>query len=347
MNNSNKIKTAIIGASGYTGEALLGLSLQHPLIDVTSITSREFAGKSIGDVMPRYSANEISFITPDINQIKNTAEAVFICLPHGLSAEFAVPLYRSGLKIFDLGADFRLKSTRKYSEHYVLDHPAPNVLSEAVYGLPEKNRTEIQSATLVACPGCYPTSVIIPLLPLLRSKLISTRNIIVCSMSGVSGAGKKADTSLLFAECSESVRSYSAIGHRHTPEMEQELREFAGLESLTVEFTPNLIPVKRGINTIAYLDLINEDISLDQIETALSEFYVDEPFVRILPKGKLADTKNVTHTNSIEIGFNLNPRTQRIILTSAIDNLIKGAAGQAIQCFNLVYGFEETMGLIR
>ncbi len=343
--NNNKIKTAIIGASGYTGETLIGLSLNHSSIDITCITSREYAGESIGDVYPRFSDSDLTFICPDINEIENNAEAVFICLPHGLSAEYAVPLHQKGLKIFDLGADFRLKSTKKYSDFYLFDHPAPNLLSEAVYGLPEKNRTQIKSASLVACPGCYPTSIIIPLLPLLQSKLVSTKNIIVCSMSGVSGAGKKANTSLLFAECNESVRSYNVIGHRHTPEIEQELREFAKAENITIEFTPNLIPVNRGINSVIYLNSIMDNITIKQIESVLREYYANEPFVRTLSNGKPADTKNVTNTNIIEIGCNYNPRTNRIILSSAIDNLVKGAAGQAIQCFNLVYDFEETLGL--
>ncbi len=189
--NTNKIKTAIIGASGYTGEILIELSLDHPLIDVACITSREYAGKSIGDIYPRFSNSDLTFTHPNVNDVQNNAEAVFICLPHGLSAEYAVPLYERGLKIFDLGADFRLKSAKKYSDYYLFDHPAPALVSESVYGLPEKNRTQIKSASLIACPGCYPTSIIIPLLPLLKSKLASTENIIVCSMSGVTGAGKK------------------------------------------------------------------------------------------------------------------------------------------------------------
>ena len=343
--NKNKIKTAIVGASGYTGEIMIGLALKHPLIDITCITSREYAGTPIGEVYPRFTDSNLTFTYPDVNEIQKDAEAAFICLPHGLSAEYAEPLFKRGLKIFDLGADFRLKSVKKYSDYYLFNHPAPAMISESVYGLPEKNRIQIKTASLVACPGCYSTSVIIPLLPLLHNKLISTNNIIVCSMSGVSGAGKKTDTSLLFAECNESIRSYTICGHRHTPEIEQELSEFSQVENVTIEFTPNLIPVNRGINSVIYLDLINDDATIEKIESVLKEYYADEPFVRVLSGGKPADTKNVTNTNTIEIGVDYNPRTNRIILTSAIDNLMKGAAGQAIQCFNLVFNLNEILGL--
>jgi N-acetyl-gamma-glutamyl-phosphate reductase len=340
-----KVSVAVVGASGYTGGELLKLLIEHPNVDLTCVTSREYAGHSVGAVFPRFTGTELRFSHPDMAQVASSAGVVFLCLPHGLASEFAVPLLDRGLKVFDLSSDFRLKCQSKYEQYYGSEHPQPRLLAEAVYGLPEKNRELIKSASLIACPGCYPTGIILPVYPLIKAQIASTKDIVICSMSGVTGAGRQANVPLLFAECNESIRSYSATGHRHIPEIEQELANCAGDGEAAINFIPHLIPVSRGIYSTIHLNTGAGDSSISEIEQTLQKFYGNEPFIRILPHGKLADTKNVIYTNICEISYDYNERTQKIILASAIDNLTKGASGQAIQCMNIVCGFEETAGL--
>ena len=342
----NKIRVAIVGAAGYTGEELLRLLLGHPLIEITCITSRENAGKSLGDIFPRYAETVLTFSEPDVEKIAESAELVFLCLPHGLASEFAIPLINKELKVFDISADFRLKSAEKYKQYYGANHPAPEFLSQAVYGLPEKNREQIKMASLIACPGCYPTSAILPIYPLLKKKLIQSNSIRVCGMSGVTGAGRKAQMPYLFPECNESIRSYSTTGHRHLAEIEQVFEETAGGDRVEIGFSAHLIPVNRGLYTTTYATIRDPKTEISEIESTLRSCYDHEPFVRLLPNGKLPDTKNVVYTNLCEIGFDIDPRTGSVILTSAIDNLTKGASGQAVQCMNIVCGFDERKGLI-
>ena len=343
--NIKRIKVAIIGAAGYTGEELIRILLHHPFTEITCITSRENAGKSIGSVFPRYADLELIFSEPDVKKITACAEVAFLCLPHGLAAEYAVPLVNNGIKVFDISADFRLKSLQKYKEYYKIDHPSPNGLSQAVYGLPEKNRECIKKANLIACPGCYPTSVILPLFPLIKENLILLEGIKISGMSGVTGAGRKMEIPYLFSECNESIRSYSTVKHRHTPEIEQELEDAAGTTPVIISFWAHLIPINRGLYSTIYAHVQNSRINLSDVEKTFNKFYDNEPFIRVLPLGKLADTKNVIYTNVCEIGFNMDTRTGGIILTSAIDNLTKGASGQAVQCMNIVCGLEQTEGL--
>lgn len=343
----NRIKTAIVGASGYTGMELLRLLLTHPGVELVAVTSRQEAGKSLGSVFPRFRkapGAELAFIEPDPDAIAATgAEAAFLALPHGVAAEIARALLERGLKVIDLSADFRLRDAAIYEEFYGHPHPAPDLLEEAVYGLPEVCPDAIKAARLIAAPGCYPTSIILPLLPLLREDLIDHTTIVANSMSGVSGAGKKADTTLLFCECNESARAYGIPKHRHLSEIEQELGIAAG-EKVTISFIPHLIPVNSGIATSTTAKL-REGVSPDAIGAALEEAYGDADFVRLLGKGGCADTKNVTRTNFIDIGWLHDPRTGRVILTSAEDNLGKGAGGQAVQCFNLAFGLNANDGL--
>lgn len=344
---TERIKTAIVGASGYTGQELLRLLLVHPNVELVAATSRQEAGKPLSAVFPRFRklpGADLPFIEPDPAAIAATgAQAAFLALPHGVAAEIARALLERGLKVIDLSADFRLRDAAVYQEFYDHPHPAPDLLSRAVYGLPEIRSAEIQAADLIASPGCYPTSILLPLIPLLKAGLIDHETIIANSMSGVSGAGRKADLSLLFCECNESARAYGLPKHRHLSEIEQELSLAAG-EKVTITFIPHLIPVNSGIaSTIT--SKLRPSATLAEIGAALEAAYADAPFVRLLGPGVCADTKNVTRTNFIDIGWHHDARTGRVILTSAEDNLGKGAGSQAVQSFNIIFGLGETAGL--
>ena len=345
-----KASVAVVGASGYTGANLLRLLLMHPRVEIACVTSRQYAGQDIGEVFPRYRNMEgsaVRFIAPKIDEIVATgAKLAFLALPHGVASEFAVPLIEHGLRIIDLSADFRLKDTEIYKEFYGHEHPAPELLEKAVYGLPEVHGDAIRDADLIASPGCYPTSILLPLLPLLKERLLDPSSIGTFSMSGVSGAGRKESIPLLFAECNESVRAYSVPKHRHLSEIEQELSLAFG-EKVQITFTPHLIPVTAGICTTTYAVPIGSlgKERIGEIGETLRDAYVNNFFVRCLGRDKCPDTKHVVGTNFIDIGWSYDERTGRVILMSAEDNLGKGAASQALQSFNLMHGFEENEGL--
>ena len=345
---AKKVKVAVVGASGYVGEELIRLILAHPQIDLVAVTSRQFNGQPLTKVFPRFAhlekASGVTFSDADPKQIAKTAEIFFLALPHGLVAEFAAPLLQSRARVIDLSADFRIKDPVIYREFYGHEHPAPHLLGEAVYGLPEIYRDQIRSARLVACPGCYPTSILIPMRPLIRRKAVDRKRILVTSLSGVTGAGRKVDPAYLFAECNESMRPYGVPKHRHLSEIEQELSTLAG-EKIAIQFTPHLVPLNRGIITTIYTDVATDVVELDPT-LVFNGAYGEEPFVRLLGEESFPDTKNVTGTNFIDIAWRMDKRTQRLIIMSAIDNMVKGASGQAIQCLNLMCGFPETAGLI-
>ena len=347
MGRMNLIKTAIVGASGYSGMELLRLLLRHPSADLVAVTSRQEAGRPLNEVFPRFQSawtRDLHFIEPDADKIAASgAQVAFLALPHGVAAEIARALLERGVKVIDLSADFRLRDAAVYEEFYGHPHPAPDLLAEAVYGLPELRADEIAKARLIASPGCYPTSILLPLLPLLRDGLIETDSIVANSMSGVSGAGRKAELSLLFCECNESARAYGVPKHRHLSEIEQELGIAAG-EKVVISFIPHLIPVNAGIVTTTTAKL-RKGIAPEAIGAALEKAYAGQAFVRLLGRGGCADTKQVTRTNFVDIGWQHDPRTGRVILMSAEDNLGKGAGGQAIQSFNLMFGLGETAGL--
>jgi N-acetyl-gamma-glutamyl-phosphate reductase len=351
-----KVKVGIVGASGYSGEELVRLLLSHPHADLVAVTSRQYAGQSLGQVFPKFAhhptARTLRFTEPNAGLLAKSAQLVFLALPHGVSAEFAVPLLQQGCQVIDLSADFRLRDPAVYKDFYAHDHPAPELMASAVYGLPETHRAAIKNAMLVASPGCYPTSVLLPVLPLLRAGLVRHTGIIADSLSGVSGAGRKVEQDYLFVECNESVRPYGVPKHRHISEIEQELSVAANTR-VVIQFTPHLIPVNRGILTTLYLSpsahfsTAREAAELNEKVTACYEAaYANEPFVRLLDGKALPDTKNVVATNVIEIGWRLDPRTGRLIVMSAEDNLLKGASGQAVQSLNIMCGFPETAGLI-
>ena len=343
-----KTKVAVVGASGYTGEELVRLLLGHPDVDLVAATSRELAGKTLAAVFPRFAdlpkADTVEFSDSDAKAIAAKAKTVFLALPHGVAAEFAKPLLAAGARVLDLSADFRTKDADVYREFYGHEHPAPELLGQSVYGLPEIYRERIRGAQLVACPGCYPTSILIPLRPLIRRKAIDRKRILVASMSGVSGAGRKVEADYLFGECNESVRPYGVPKHRHLSEIEQELSNLAD-ERVTIQFTPHLVPMNRGIATTIYADIAANVVNLDPA-VLFSGAYAEEPFVRLVGDQRLPDTKHVAGTNFIDIAWKIDKRTNRIIVMSAIDNIVKGASGQAVQCMNLMLGLPETAGLI-
>ena len=341
-------KVAVVGASGYTGEELVRLLLAHPHVDLVAVTSRHLAGKTLAEVFPRFAhdktANALKFSDSDAKQIAGEAGLVFLALPHGLAAEFAKPLLSTGASVIDLSADFRIKEANVYKEFYGHDHSAPDLLSQSVYGLPEIYRDKIREAKLVACPGCYPTSILIPLRPLIRRKAIDRKTILVASMSGVTGAGRKAEADYLFSECNESVRPYGVPKHRHLSEIEQELSALAE-ERVIIQFTPHLVPINRGIVTTIYADIAGNVVKMDPA-VLFNDAYGREPFVRLLGDAHLPDTKNVAGTNFIDLNWKIDKRTNRIVVMAAIDNIVKGASGQAVQCMNLMLGFPEAAGLI-
>jgi N-acetyl-gamma-glutamyl-phosphate reductase len=351
----NSVRVAVVGASGYSGEELVRLLLNHPQVQLSAVTSRQYAGQTLARVFPRFAsypaARTLEFTAPLAEDLAARAEVIFLALPHGVAAEFAIPLLGQKRRIIDLSADFRLRSAERYREFYGQDHPAPPLLKTAVYGLPEVYRDAIRQARLVASPGCYPTSVLLPVLPLLRRGLVHHEGIIADALSGVSGAGRKAEIGYLFCECNESLRAYGIPKHRHLSEIEEQLGFAAGRE-VTLQFTPHLVPVNRGILTTIYLTPATPAAGeaaaaySDAVAACLHEAYGQEPFVRLLDSGSLPDTKNVVGTNVLELAWRVDPRTGRLLLISAEDNIVKGASGQAIQSLNLMCGFPETTGLL-
>jgi N-acetyl-gamma-glutamyl-phosphate reductase len=341
-------KVVIVGASGYSGEELVRLLSRHPNAGIAALTSRQLAGQPLASVYPRFAGTRYSglrFIDSTVDAIMATgARIVFLALPHGVATEYAAPLVKAGLKVLDLSADFRIKDIAVYEEFYGEKHHAPELAEMSVYGLPEIYREKIPSAQLIACPGCYPTSILIPLVPLLRRRLVKPNSICVFSMSGVSGAGRNAKVDYLFAECNESVRAYSVPKHRHLAEIEQELSIAAGSRVL-IDFTPHLIPVNRGIHTTIYA-APEDGIEPWHLANAYKEDYGSSKFVRLLGEKELPDTKHVTGTNFVDVAFRHDPRTGRFVILSAEDNLVKGAAGQAIQCLNILCGWPEETGLL-
>jgi N-acetyl-gamma-glutamyl-phosphate reductase len=351
-----KRKVAIVGASGYSGEELVRLLLSHPHAELAAVTSRQYAGQTLAQVFPKFAhlpaARALHFSEPKAELLARQAQVVFLALPHGVAAEFAIPLLQLGCQVIDLSADFRVRNAAVYKDFYAHDHPAPELLANAVYGLPEVYRDHIRDATLVASPGCYPTSILLPTIPLLKAGLVQPHDIIADSLSGVSGAGRKAELDYLFVECNESVRPYGLPKHRHLSEIEQELSLAAGT-SVVIQFTPHLIPVNRGILTTLYLtpksgsrDAAALAAFGERLTACYEAAYRAEPFVRLLSGKALPDTKNVVGTNVVEIAWRLDPRTGRLVVMSAEDNLTKGASGQAVQSLNLMCGWPETAGLM-
>ena len=343
------IRVAVVGASGYSGEELVRCLLRHPSVQLTRVTSRALTGTPLADYygLPKSSlagSTDLLFSDVSLPELIASADAFFLALPHGLAAEYAVPLIEAGKVVLDLSADFRLKDPTIYKEFYHHDHPAPQLLPQAVYGLPELHHAEIKTTQLVACPGCYPTSILLGLAPALKFGWIDPHQIVINSLSGVSGAGRKADIPLLFAECDENTKAYSVPVHRHHSEIEQELSLLAG-GTIRVSFTPHLIPLLRGMLSTISAPLHQGFSDEKALVAAASEFYMESPFVKVLPAGQLPESKRVMRTNRCDIGMRVDSRNGRLVIVSVIDNLGKGAAGQALQAFNIRFGFAEDRGL--
>lgn len=333
---------AICGGSGYTGIELVRLLTGHPGVVISAVTSEKSSGKKVSELFPHLTGLiDLVFEPLEKEILKDKADLFFLALPHGTSQEIADYLLRHGKRVIDLSADYRIKDPEIYKEWYKIPHLFEETLKKAVYGLPELYREQIRTARLVANPGCYPTGAILGLYPVLREGLIKEDSIVVDSKSGVSGAGRRAEIPYSFCELNESFRAYGIATHRHTPEIEQVLGEIAG-KTIKVNFTPHLLPVQRGILTTIYTNLKSPVIQTE-ITNLYRETYKNEPFVRIVEG--FPDIKYVRGTNFCDIAPFVNPRTGSLIIITAIDNLIKGASGQAVQNMNIMLGFEETTSL--
>jgi N-acetyl-gamma-glutamyl-phosphate reductase len=337
------VRAAIVGSTGYTGFELVSLLRYHPQVEITALTSQSYVGQSISQVFPALRG-VCSLVCEALNVESLTARAdvIFVALPHKQAMEVVPGFIRAGRKVVDLSADFRFRDAAVYEAWYQ-PHTAQDLLAEAVYGLPELHADEIRKARLVGNPGCYPTGVILAAAPLVRRGVVMLESIIADCKSGVSGAGRAATLTTHYCEANEGFRAYSVGEHRHTPEIEQELSALAG-RPLRVVFTPHLVPMSRGILTTLYADLARE-VSDEEIKKIYHEMYGRAPFVRILDKGQLPSTMYVRGTNYCDIGWRLEPRTGRIIVVSAIDNLSRGASSQAVCNMNLMSGLAEETGL--
>lgn len=336
------IKIGIIGANGYTGFELMKILSRHPNACLKILTSRSQKDKKIADVYPSLAAlKDRVFEDADIDKLSKM-DAVFSCLPHASSAQICAELYKSGVKVIDLSADFRYKDIGLYENTYKVKHPEPKLLKSSVYGLPELYREQIKNSNLVGNPGCYPTSAILPLYPLLKENIIKSTSLIIDSKSGTSGAGKKADVDLIFSEVNESLKAYAVTTHRHASEIEEVL-SLNTKSDVTISFTPHLLPITRGILSTIYAPL-NKTVTMDDIYAVYSQYYQSEPYVKVTQE--LPQIKWAANTNNIFIGFRIDSKNNTLIIISVLDNLIKGASGQAVQNMNIMFGLPETTGLI-
>jgi N-acetyl-gamma-glutamyl-phosphate reductase len=342
------MNVGIIGATGYSGEWLVRLLARHPRARLACVASRSQAGRTLGEVMPGIAGprKDLTFVASEVEALAadDSISHFFLALPHGVAAEFALPLVEAGKTVIDLSADFRLDSPETYAVYYGHAHPAPDWLPRVPYVLPEIADAlygDWRESRLIACPGCYPTSVQLPLYPLLKDRLIASGGIVINSLSGVSGAGRKATEFYSFSERSGSILAYGAPHHRHLSEIEEQLGAMAG-EAVTVQFTPHLIPVHAGIATTI---VARAQASIEAVYDAWSSAYGNAPFVEILPSGCFPETKHVVGTNGCRMSAVFDARTGNVVLTSVIDNLVKGASGQAVQILNRLAGWPETEGL--
>ncbi len=337
-----KIKAGIIGATGYAGAELVRILLMHPQAEIAAISSVSFEGKALSEVYPSYK-NLCDMECKTQDEVVAKSDVIFAALPHGLSQELAAQCDKAGKAFIDLGADFRLKSEEEYQEWYGGTFLDKELHEKSVYGLPELFRSNIQGKKIIANPGCYTTGAPLALAPAIVGKLVSTEGIIIDSKSGVTGAGRKPSQGSHYPELNEGFHAYKAANHRHTPEIEQTLSTLSG-EKVTITFVPHLLPVNRGILSTCYAR-IREGVTFGQIRTAYETFYENEYFVRLLPDGAYADIHNIKYSNFCDISLHHDSRTNTLIAISAIDNMVKGAAGQAIQNMNIIFGLSETTGL--
>ena len=344
------IKVGIVGGTGYTGVELLRLLAQHPEVAITAITSRTEAGMPVAEMFPSLRGRvNLKFTTPDEAKL-NECDVVFFATPHGVAMAQAKELLANNVKILDLAADFRLKDVKEFAQWYGMEHTCPEILAEAVYGLAEINREAIKKARVVGLAGCYPTSVQLGLAPLLSPKstggkhLIDGNHIISDSKSGTSGAGRKAEIGTLLSESSDNFKAYGVKGHRHLPEIVQGLKAIAEHDQIGLTFVPHLTPMIRGIHSTLYVRLTEAGLNID-FQKLYENFYKDEPFVDVMPAGSLPETRSVRASNTLRIALQRPGNGDRLIILVVQDNLVKGAAGQAIQNMNLMFGLPETTGL--
>ncbi len=335
-----KIKAGIIGATGYAGAELFRLLYSHRNVEIAAVSSTSFEGKAISEVYPALT-NEKTYILCDMDGVIEKSDVIFAALPHGLSEELAAKCDGKGKVLIDLGADFRLTDEGEYTKWYGLEYKYPALHEKTLYCLPEINREKIKDIDIIANPGCYPTSIALGLMPAIKNGLVSTDSIIIDSKSGVTGAGRGLSQTTHYPDNNEAFSAYKAGLHRHTPEIEQTLSMFAG-KKVNVTFVPHLLPVNRGILSTIY---VKTDKSFDEIYEAYEKAYANEKFVRLQPKGAFANIKNVRCSNYCDISLHFDEHTKTLIITSAIDNMVKGAAGQAIQNMNIRFGFAEDEGI--
>lgn len=335
------IKAGIVGGTGYTGVELLRLLARHPAVELSMVTSRSEAGMAVADMFPNLRGHvDLCFSEPDPERLAQ-CDVVFFATPNGTAMGMVPELLRAGARVIDLAADFRLRDPGEWQQWYGMEHACPELLAEAVYGLPELNREAIRNARLVANPGCYPTAILLGFLPLVRGGLVDTSRLIADAKSGVSGAGRKAQLSGLLAEASESFKAYGVAGHRHLPEIRQGLRDMGGT-GIRLTFVPHLTPMIRGIHATLYAELNDTAVDLQRL---YEETYSQEPFVDVLPAGAHPETRSVKGSNMCRIAVHRPQNGNTVVVLSVIDNLVKGAAGQAVQNMNLMFGMEEKTGL--
>lgn len=334
------IKVGIVGGTGYTGVELLRLLAQHPEVELTAITSRGDAGQPVAGMFPSLRGSvDLAFVAPDAADLK-ACDLVFFATPNGIAMQQTAELLEAGVRVIDLAADFRIKDVATWEKWYGMTHAAPALVAEAVYGLPEINRDKIRAARLIANPGCYPTAVQLGFLPLVEAGLVDIGSLIADAKSGVSGAGRKAEVATLFAEASDNFKAYGVPGHRHLPEIRQGLSALAGRE-VGLTFVPHLTPMIRGIHATLYARLSAEV----DLQALYEKRYQHERFVDVLPAGSHPDTRSVRASNLCRIAVHRPQGGDMVVVLSAIDNLVKGAAGQAVQNMNIMFGFEECQGL--
>ncbi|MDU5210947.1 MAG: N-acetyl-gamma-glutamyl-phosphate reductase [Clostridium sp.] len=336
------IKVGIIGATGYVGAELMRILLNHKKIEISAISSVSFEGQEFESIYKNFF-NHTSLVCSSMDEVIAKADVIFTALPHGLSEDIAANCIDSNKICIDLGADFRLSNEEDYKFWYERSFSHPELHKKSVYGLPELNKEKIKDSKLIANPGCYPTSIELGLMPLLLNSLIETKGIICDSKSGATGAGRGLTIPSHFPELNENFAPYKVGAHRHTPEIEETLGVMAN-EKVSVTFTPHLLPINRGIISTIYCTP-KGNVNLEEIHKLYESFFLDKPFVNILPLGEIACTKNVRFSNYCNISLHLNHRKDQLIVVSAIDNMVKGAAGQAIQNMNIILGFDETEGL--
>ena len=340
------VKVGIIGATGYAGNELVRILLGHKDVEIVWLGSRSYIDQNYSDVYRNmFKLVDAKCMDDNMDQLANEVDVIFTATPQGLCASLVNDEILSKVKIIDLSADFRLKDVDIYEKWYKLEHKAPQYIDEAVYGLCEINRDKVNKDTrIIANPGCYTTTSILTLYPLVKEGIINPDTIIIDAKSGTSGAGRGAKVANLFCEVNESMKAYGVGTHRHTPEIEEQLGYACGRDDLKLIFTPHLVPMNRGILVTAYANLA-KDVSYEDVKAAYDKYYDKEYFVRVLPKDVCPETRWVEGSNFVDVGFKLEPRTNRIIARGALDNLVKGAAGQAVQNMNLLFGFEENEGL--